>query len=251
MRFKLLAVLLLLANVCYAGSAPASDSSVNGYFLGFQDEAYVSAGSEKTYLNDLKSVCKKGGQIWALGYTKPLKCTALTRIEEGGDGPVFQVELKGLETLKDASGAILFSTKKFAEKSWVRREATPEEATEVYRTLNGTNSQLHLVANGAISRFLFNRRPTVVEAGNTSIYLVPWAVTEDDTGSVNNEYAILKRGDSGLEYTGAVTGKILGFVDITGDGFPELKISQDCDGRCEYVVDVRDGTNMLVSIFNH
>lgn len=251
MKYKLLVVMLLITKLSYAGSAPASESSLNGYFLGFQDEAYVSTSSEKAYINDLKSVCKKGGQIWAFGYTKPLKCVALTRIEEGGDGPVFQVELKGIETLKEAPGAILFSTKKFAEKSWLKREATAEEATEVYRYLNGAETKLQLVTNGSVSRFLFNRRPTVIEANNTNIYLVPWAVTEDDTGSVNNEYAILKRGVSGLEYSGSITGKILGFVDITGDGFPELKISQDCDGRCESVVDVREGANILVSIFNH
>jgi hypothetical protein len=102
LRSRYIVFLLLYAcliSKLHAGSSPVGSSSVKGYFLGYKDEAYISAEIPKSYARELESICKRKGTFWALGIDSPFTCTKFTYPEEGDYDRAYSLNLQSSSLL--------------------------------------------------------------------------------------------------------------------------------------------------------
>lgn len=218
----------------FAGADPESVSSVNDYFLGFTDGSYISLQNKPGYIKEIEEVCRKRGRIWALDVDATFTCTKAQYLEQGGDGPVIELQIKSDRRLKAPRHALLFSTKPFAEPLWKVRAITADEIAELQHTATLKRGKYQAAAKAQSLA-----KATVIEPfnGKLTIFLIPWRFSSD--GIVDDkDFLIGLRSPDGQYTLSESRGTVVGYADLNGDGIPELQVSQKCDGACEYVTSV-------------
>lgn len=236
----------LISNL-HAGSNPVGTSLVKGYFLGYKDEAYISAEIPRSYVREIESLCKRKGTFWVLGIDSPFTCTKFTYPEEGGYDRAYSLHLRNSSKAKEPDHALLFSTKPFPIPSWTVRVATPEDIERV-----AAAPELKIKKYAKALRNARAGKAKVIESANgkATIVVLPWRVISD--GIVEDEEFLLlttdERGDKRLLER---RGKIVGYADLNNDGIPELQISTNCDGSCESVISVLGSKSVRLEISVH
>ena len=227
-----------------ARSLPDSYSSVDGYFLAIGNKAYLSTLHSKQQLQEFKRICADKGSFWALGSKAPVTCTKMRYIKEGGDGPVYELSLKG-DIKKDPNrSAILYSTTPFPEPEWTQRKA---ERSEIEALLPVT-----ALGKKQYSAALKNARrgkASIIETKQHDvIYLIPWRITDDGIVEEQDFLMISKfsKDPKGKYRLQEARGKVISIADLDHDGMPDLQISMFCDGICESVKSV---VNSRLQIF--
>jgi hypothetical protein len=240
-------LLFLIAPLANAGSVPVSSSSIEGFFLGSMDSIYLRPDLPTQYLHEIKTRCENGGRIWALGNFTKFKCIGFTYIEEGGDGPVYELKVESSRKIANPSHAILFSLKPFANDTWQVRHGTSIDVDIAKKYLHVQGSKYtHAIKS------LSEENLTVIDTQEqrSKIYLVPWKISSD--GIVDEQdFLILVQKKVDEFKINEARGKVVGYVDLNNDGIPEIQISMKCDGACESVVSVQDDLITIVSISNH
>lgn len=240
-----LVFLLGSAGVANAASAPYSTSSVNGYFLGFETKAFVSANQSGEYLRDLQSVCERKGRLWTQDSAERFTCEGTQYIAEAGDGPVVEIKLKSTGPVRPIKHARLFSTRPFAQKTWTVRQMTQAEVVALRK-----KPFLDVKKYGAAVRKLHARQALVIEPLNRklTIFIVPWKVSGD--GIVDDkDFIVAARSRTGQYSISELRGSIVGYVDLAGKGIPSIQVSANCDGICESVYEMDETMQMQQVIF--
>jgi hypothetical protein len=238
--------LLVIAPLASAGSNPESNL-VRGYFLGFRDFVYIS-GDPDEYASTLLPICKSRGRLWALGVDAQLKCIATRRIEDNGEGsgPVYELAIKSDKPIRP-SHALLYSTSPIAKVRWDMRGLRESELQELKNTAN-----LKLKKYRKVNEYIDQGKAVAVEPrnGKLKIFILPWKITSD--GIVDDkDYLIAVRSSSGEFWFKEKRGTIVGYIDIDGDGIPEIQNSMNCDGTCESVISVTQKFREVIAIYNH
>jgi hypothetical protein len=210
----------------HAGSAPDSTSEIQGYFLGATDSAYISASHSAQYLDHLRSVCKAGGRLWALGVDAKFQCLSVRYIEEGGNGPVYELQIRSDRVVKPVTHALLYSTRPYGPKKWVVRTSTADETHEL-----ANFPSLKLKKYKRVLQNVGQGKAVVIEPtnGKLKIFLLPWKITDD--GIVKEkDFVIAVRLKSGVISIREARGTVVAYADLDDDGVPELQNSMQCDG---------------------
>jgi len=236
---------LLTGPLAYAGAAPMSESTVDGYFLGDGGTAYVSTHLSESALNALKKTCSRAGPIWTSTSRAPSQCTAFTYIEEGGDGPVYELTL----AIRDRSpGPYLFSIRQFDSYDWKERSPTAAEQDAIGGLLRKSPNY-----NKAIQA-LRNKQIVAIDARSMGDagFIVPWMTEVNHAMDISNDkFVVVARVGGRYRITGDFAGDYYEYVDINGDGFPEVRSNEDCDGICQYVISLYPKVAPLVWITVH
>lgn len=238
-------IVVSTSNFAHAGSAPVSRSSIDGYFLGSTKAAYLSSTHPKKDLQKITSVCEKKGPLWAFGVKEPVNCSGIKYIEKAGDGPVYALDISGVRITSSLSNMFLYSINPFPKKDWLLRKIKKPEVQSITTLL--TRYQLkYLEAIDSIDL------AEVIDSSRNGItvYILPWKTISDDL-SVNQYYLAIIGSEKGFTISGEFGGKIIGYVDLDGDGLPEIQLSRDCDGTCESVISVKGKIKQDVSVSNH
>lgn len=232
-------------SIAEAGSAPDGYSSVNGYFLGFENEAYLSVENSKSYVEEIEAICKRKGTFWALGVGSPFTCTGFRYIEEGGNGPVYGLDLKSTAPIKGRPHALLFSSKPFLAPTWTERAATRDEVDNLLAApLRGEKY------SSALRNARAGKAKAIDVSNYAAAFIVPWRTVSDGI-VVEKEFLLVAKRKTGAYETSEVRGRIVGFADINDDGIPELIISTNCDGICQYVISIASKNSVRIYISNH
>jgi len=244
-------VLATVAAHVHAGSYPLSNSRVDGYFLGDSTDAYVSiSGNSKRSIKRLINLCQKKQNLWALGIEAPFKCTGLEKLNgpQGFDEDVIHVKMTpSVRISRRTSHPLLFSVTRFPNRVWEFRKTDEYEIED-------------LTANAFFKHKKYKKAIENINAGNVkvvepingkaTIYLIPWRTTSD--GIVDEADYIVAVKSPNSSYTFKVSrGRVVGFVDLDGDGIPEIQESMTCDGVCESAYSVFKPSEKLISIYVH
>ncbi len=245
----ILAVLLFCSSV-HAGSAPASSSKIQGVFLGFSTddglEAYLEPGQPKEYIDGFKNACKSKKRIWALGIPNTFVCTNIEYIPEAGNGAVYSLQLTAKEKRASANNAVVFSLEPLTLHKPNARALESSEAKgllSVYKSSALTATVERSIAASSVQILDFHENAS-------SIYVVKWKQVKGEL-STNDYFLVINRDGETYFSAGNFNGTIVGFVDVNGDGIPEVQRSIDCDGTCEAISSLYKNTKDLVSIYNH
>jgi hypothetical protein len=249
-----LSLLLLLFSIgAGAGSAPESNSKVPGVLLGFLSEdgdaatAYFGAGHSQSYIDGFRAACSKKRRIWAHSSSSEVVCTKLAYIEEGGNGPVYELKLNPIDKRRTKNQTVVFSLNPL-------KNYTPDVRTldseEVAKLLSVYKSE---TLNLAIKKAIDSGEYKILDLKNKSlsIYIFKWKHVKDSEYSSNDYFLVINRDADRYFSAGNFHGKMLGFVDIDNDEIPEVQVSIGCDGTCEQVNSIYKNTRQLVSISVH
>jgi hypothetical protein len=239
-------VCLLSAGAAWAGSAPVSTSTVDGYFLANGNEAYLPANLSNDLLKALKATCASAGPIWMLGREAPVQCTGLKYIEEAGNGPAYQVMMSAPESNSRTS---LFSIHPFGRHRWVTRAPTDQERSAVLGLLSNASGYEDAMSPARSKDIRAIDSPTRA----WTLFIAPWTtdVDEENFGISNPKFLVINGVDGHYEIAGELSGTLGSLVDINADGAPEIQVSTGCDGVCEYIESLYPAVEIMVSIAVH
>ena len=225
-----------LSSESVARSLPDSYSSVDGYFLAIGNKAYLSTLHSKQQLQEFKQICADKGSFWALGSKAPVTCIKMRYIKEGGDGPLYELSLKG-DIKKDPNrSAILYSTTPFPEPEWTQRKAEKSEIEGLLPVTPLGKKQY----SAALKNARRGKASIIETKQHDVIYLIPWRITNDGVVDEQDFLIISKsqKDTQGQYRFKEARGTVIGIADIDRDGMPDLQISMFCDGICESVKSV-------------
>lgn len=235
-----------IISLAHAGSEPIGYSSINGYFLGFASEAYISVENPNDFGQEIENICKRKGSLWALGIESPFTCASY-KIEEDDDQSTYGLILENSMQINEPTHALLFSTKPFPKPNWTFRHATKAEIDLIAITTP--------LKTKKYSKALENARAgktKVVETpnGKETIFIIPWQISSDGIEE-DEDFLFIRNNNVGGYVMLESRGEIVGLTDITADGIPEFQISRACDGTCESVISATIGDNVLIRISSH
>ncbi len=237
---KIIGILLsisLFAKVCSAGGAIVSTSQVKGYFLGLYQRALID--DDQTIVDH----CKKKGDLWVLGFPKPIQCAGVKHTPEGvNDGPYTEILFSEIKKLPQKSRSPLFSIKKFSAKTWGERIATPDEIKKI-NLFSGTAENKKIFSSNKITK----EKIKVISIPERTIFFVEnRKIPNEFDHFLDTEYIVLNKVKDQILLTGTFEGTIEAFVDINGDNVPEIKVSQHCESICEFVYNMNNKIEALV-----
>lgn len=247
----ILAALLFCSSV-HAGSARASSSKVQGVFLGFSQaaegglEADLEPHQPKEYIDQFKNACRLKKRIWALGIPNTFICANIEYIPEAGNGPVYSLQLTTKEKRTSSNNAVVFSLEPLtASKPNARVLESAEEKglLSVYKSSALAAVVGKTIAAGTVQILDFHENAS-------TIYVIKWKQVKDEL-STNDYFLVINRDGDKYFSAGNFNGTVVGFVDVNGDGIPEVQRSIDCDGTCEAISSLYKNTKDLVSVYNH
>lgn len=233
----------LLAPGLRADNDEAS-SSVRGVVLGFLYPQYDDADHQRTGLTnapfgagegvgveDVLEACRGDGRLWVYGKVSGhFHCRLLA--------PGRGVQL--LDYGGDYEPATLAS-RPLAMRAWPAARLPGRELAalrgEAQRQAQKLASHLRSQKNadwGVLTMILGNRAHPAwqVSVGRTTYFVAP--VLRGRSEFDENIFNLIYRRDvHGLEYLGDAEGDFHGFVDVDGDGRPELLLDDHCDGTCQ------------------
>jgi hypothetical protein len=237
-------ICLLTAGAAWAGSAPVSTSSVEGYFLARANEAWLLPDVSDDLLKTLKATCTGARPIWMLNREEPVQCTGLKYFEEAGNGPAYQMTMFIPE---DYSRTSLLSIHPFDSHRYATRAPTEQERSALLGLLS--NASEYKEATNAQSKDIVTiDSPTRA----WTLFIVPWTTEiEEGMGLSNQKFLVVSEVDSRYKVAGELSGSLGSLVDIDADGAPEMHVSNNCDGICEYIMSLYPAVKIMVSIAVH
>jgi hypothetical protein len=248
----IISTLLLNSFSVEAGSVPASWSKVDGVVLGFTYEGenglyvYFESGHNKEYISKFNDACAQKKRLWALGISNKFVCNKLQYVQEGGDGPVYELKLSTADKRKVVPHAIVFSLTPLETFKSVSRELESTESQALLSVYKSTSLK------DAVQNSINNGNIQILEIPEKflSIYIIKWKHVEAEFSS-SDYYLVINSIEDRFFSAGNFEGDIVNFVDINNDGIPEVQVSMHCDGTCEAVTSIYKNTNDFLYIYNH
>ena len=242
-RLLLFASLLALAlPSAIAGGNGGCVSHVTGIFFASALGGEVFFPDTKAMVQ-LKAHCDRHGLLWAHGEAKPFKCEKMGDWSDG-NGTYLKTDA---DDSRNPLEILLLSTTILPKSSWVTRSPLKAEIEDVRHVLEAKRQRYSRAL-----KMLTSRAATVVELveGNSAIILIPGEIKRDEfSTSVRHVVAIKDHGRTFL--SGEIDDTPNAYVDIDGDGFPEIITAPNCDGICRTLWSVRTKVKGLVRYSEH
>lgn len=238
---------LLCALPPCALAEPVTSVAQGRYFLSYPTAAYLSAETPPAVLDAMKKLCEAQQPLYRHGAAAPAKCARYGSADQNGDRvaalSIVNAKVVGLPARK----AAVYSTQAFAPDRWLTRPPLAQEAQRVRLALSGRllGPAFQAVVESRspeIDHRLDGQPSKVIEALDRkyTLYIVPWAVSEDGELTPNTENLVLRANGSGYSILGNLTGEIVDAVDLDGDGVVELQVSRA--GHSEAVYSFKSGS---------
>ena len=229
----------------YAALAPESVSDIDGYFMGFTDVAYFSPDMQsKHYIQEIRAICDKKVDFWAFKVNTPFQCQEFNYLPNTG---VVEVIIKSKEKINKYPHALLFSLKPFRNEIFLPRVVSVSERKNITSLLSAKKNKYKLAIKSIV-----NNKAQAIDAKNSTIFIIPTKVIIDSSIELSNQYylAVIKE-KSNTYISGEFNGKIIGFTDVNNDGFPDVQVSENCDGTCEAIISLNKEIKQIISISSH
>lgn len=246
-------LIMLVCSVAQAGSVPAATSSVPGVLLGSfaQDgdadpQAFFTGEHPDDFVAQFRQACARKQRIWALGVPGTVACSKLEHVAEGGNGPVYALHLHSRAPRLPQSPATVLSLSPISQIQPAARtlsQAENKALLGVYRTAHMRQAVQRAIASKAIQVLDF-------DGARSTIYVVNWKRVDDGAAS-NEVYLVINRTGARFSSAGHFEGDIVQFLDVNGDGRPDVQRSISCDGICEALSSMFGRVRDMVSIYNH
>lgn len=228
-------LLLTVAGVAFADTVNSS-SSVPGVALGLVGQfnevpraVFVSFGDTNGVgPADVRAACETAGKVWLYGRSSgQVRCqpepgtTGIVLLDDPGERGAVTVSVRPLAM--DVWHAERPGAKEFKE---VRRVARKEAAVLKRTLLTAPDTQWQSI-HGLLGQSGHN--PVSLRMGAVSWIVFPALAghTYFDNPSLS---LVFRREGTAIEYLGYVEGDVRGFVDIDGDGLPEMLMIDEIGG---------------------
>lgn len=231
----------------HAGQERESFSSTGGMFLSFERGGLVTFDSRDKLL-ELISHCEKGGSVFNHSRKRWYRCKTSPVGDSDFSGFV-RIEIFGVKARDKGEIPHAFTFRQARSTAWQVR-ALSEQQTAAIAALLLSDSIRY---GSLIERLRFKKAVAVKRSnGVFTTFFVPGEQIKDDEAhyAAERHHVFVAREDA-YRYQGKLVAAPTQYLDLNGDDFPEVVVSESCDGMCVSIWSIQSGPKRLGDLGGH